>query len=184
VERWQIGGIFNMFVGEPITFGSNSSTFNNETDGTSNQLGDIPKTGTITRVSDGVVFYPGLRQVRDPGTDAITTAQGLQARSTLFAIADSSGRIIMSNPAPGQIGTMGYRTIFGPGSFTFDANLVKRVRIGEGKEFEFRIDAIDVLNTPRFGNPEVGINSTTTPFGRITSADGNRILVLNARINF
>jgi len=101
---------------------------------------------------------------------------------TLFAIADSSGNIILANPAPGQVGSLGYRALQGPGSFTLDVDLVKRVRIGEGKEFEFRVDAIDVLNTPRFGNPTTAINDTN--FGRITSASGNRIVVLNARINF
>ena len=62
-------------------------------------------------------------------------------------------------------------------------NLVKRVRLGERKEFEFRVDAIDVLNRPNFANPDTDINSPS--FGRITATNGgNRIIVLNARINF
>jgi hypothetical protein len=183
IEHWQLGAIFNVFAGEPMSFTSNVSSFNAETDGTPNQWGEIPKTGSVTRVSDGVVYYQGvLRQVSDPAVAGITTAQGLQGRSTLLAIADASGRIIMSNPLPGQIGSMGYRTVNGPGTFGFDVNLVKRVRIGEGKDFEFRVDAIDVLNTPHFGNPTTAINDTG--FGRITSATGNRLVVLNARINF
>ena len=71
----------------------------------------------------------------------------------------------------------------GPGQVRFDVNLVKRIRIGEGKEFEFRADAIDLLNRPNFANPNTDINSTN--FGRITETNGgNRIIVLNARINF
>jgi hypothetical protein len=185
VEQWQLGGIFNMFSGQPVSFGSNVSSFNAETDGTPNQLGDLPRTGVVTRVADGVVFFPSLSQVADPLVAGITNAQGLQARSTLRAIVDSSGRLVMANPAPGQVGTMGYRTVNGPGSFGLDVNLVKRVRIGEGKNFEFRVDAIDVLNTPHFEAPttdNLGINTNT--FGRITSATGNRLVVLNARISF
>ena len=70
-------------------------------------------------------------------------------------------------------------------SWRFDVNLVKRVRIGERKEFEFRMDAIDVLNSPIFNAPataDLDISSLT--FGRITTAGGNRIVVLGARINF
>jgi hypothetical protein len=184
VESWQLGSIFNVFSGQPITFGSNVSSFNAETDGTPNQLGPMPKSGKITRVSDGVVYFQGILQpVADPAIAGMEAS--LRGRSTLQAIADSSGRIIMANPLPGQVGTMGYRTLLGPSSFGFDVNLVKRVRIGEGKDFEFRVDAIDVLNTPHFEAPtndNLGINSLN--FGRITSATGNRIVVLNARINF
>jgi hypothetical protein len=166
-----------------LSVGNNVTTFNAETDMTPNQLGPVPATGTVTRVSDGVVFFPNLKQVADPGIANISTAQGLQQRSAMFAIADSSGKIILVNPAPGEVGSTGYRTLRGPGTFGFDANLVKRVKIGEGaKEFEFRVDAINILNKPVFDNPTLNINSTD--FGRITAATGNRIVVLNARINF
>ena len=70
----------------------------------------------------------------------------------------------------------------GPGEVRFDLNLVKRFRIGATKELELRGDAINVLNSPIWDDPDTDINSTG--FGRITSAGGNRIIVLNARINF
>jgi len=41
---------------------------------------------------------------------------------------------------------------------------------------------VDVLNKPQFDSPNTDINSTD--FGRITSAVGNRVIVLGARINF
>jgi len=59
---------------------------------------------------------------------------------------------------------------------------VKRVQIAESKEFELRVDGINVLNRPNFGVPNVNINSAT--FGRITTASGSREFVLNARLNF
>jgi hypothetical protein len=71
----------------------------------------------------------------------------------------------------------------GPGQVRFDLNLIKRIRIGERKEFQFRADAIDILNRPNFANPNTDINSPN--FGRITETiGGNRIIVLNAGINF
>jgi hypothetical protein len=61
-------------------------------------------------------------------------------------------------------------------------NLSKRVRISETKEFELRVDAVNVLNRPNFGNPNVNINSAS--IGRITSATGARSFVINSRLNF
>ena len=61
-------------------------------------------------------------------------------------------------------------------------NLIKRVKISETKEFEIRVDAINVLNTPQWGNPNLNIDNTN--FGRITTATGNRRFVMNARLNF
>jgi hypothetical protein len=91
--------------------------------------------------------------------------------------------LIAVNPAPGTIGGMSPSYLEGPGQVRFDMDVIKRIRIGERKEFEFRVDAIDLLNRPNFANPDADINSPT--FGRITATNsGNRIIVLNARINF
>ena len=61
-------------------------------------------------------------------------------------------------------------------------NLIKRVRISERREFELRIDAVNVLNHPNFGSPNLNINNLS--FGRITSATGNRRFVTSLRLNF
>jgi hypothetical protein len=44
------------------------------------------------------------------------------------------------------------------------------------------MDALNVLNHPNFGNPNLNINNAT--FGRITSATGSRSFVANLRLNF
>jgi hypothetical protein len=79
--------------------------------------------------------------------------------------------------------------------FAAGGALVKRVRINETKEFEIRLDAINVLNHPNFGNPTVDINSVN--FGVIplpgapgSTGDqgpvsaGNRTFTFGARLNF
>jgi len=190
IERWQIGAIYNLYAGQPLSFslGNNVRTFNNETDMTPNQFGPIPGKGQATKTADGVVFFTGLNQTADPSINLITTDQGLRGRSAMFAITDSSGRILLANPVAGETGSLGYRVVQGPATFAFDMDLVKRVRIGERKEFEFRIDAINVLNKPTWGSPNTNINDTN--FGRITSttnvdsSNASRIIVLNARISF
>jgi hypothetical protein len=62
-------------------------------------------------------------------------------------------------------------------------NVPEIPQIAEGKAFELRVDAINVLNHANFGNPSTAINSSNN-FGRITTAGGARSFVLNTRISF
>ncbi len=107
----------------------------------------------------------------------------------------AQGRLLLTNPAPGQIGSLGLKWIEGPPFLQFDMNLIKRIRVTETKEFEVRIDAANVLNHPNFGDPETNINSPN--FGRITALEGqnttaviqgpavgNRRFTVGARLNF
>ncbi|PYS32453.1 MAG: hypothetical protein DMG14_34535 [Acidobacteria bacterium] len=98
------------------------------------------------------------------------------------AIADSPGQLLLVNPTPGQIGNLGLKWIEGPAALGLDMNLIKRVRMAETKELEFRMDAVNVLNHPVFGNPDTNINSLS--FGRITTATGNRRFNIGVRLNF
>ena len=85
--------------------------------------------------------------------------------------------------------------IEGPAQFGFDANLLKRVKISETKEFEIRLDAINVLNHPNFGNPTVDINSVNFGVIPLPGAPGstggqgpvnagNRMFTFSARVYF
>jgi hypothetical protein len=86
------------------------------------------------------------------------------------------------HPGPGRLGRLARGWIEGPSRLGLDLNLIKRVRIDETQEFEVRVDAIDILNTPQWGDPNLNINSLN--FGRITTAAGNRQFTINARVNF
>jgi len=187
VGGWQIGGIFNAFSGTPIGLSSGLTTFNQFGYDTPTLVGSLPKsTGHVKRTDNGVVYFAALQQVPDPQIANLTTMQSLNRRSTLKAIADSSGKIIAVNPAPGTIGTLSPSYLEGPGSFRFDVNLIKRIRFRESRELVVRGDAINVLNSPRFDNPVTDINSVD--FGRITRNDPNsvasRIIALSMRLNF
>jgi hypothetical protein len=73
----------------------------------------------------------------------------------------------------------------GLGSFCFDMNVLKHLKLREERNFEFRPDIIGVTNTPQFSDDSVintDINSTN--FGRITGAAGARLFVLGLRLNF
>lgn len=142
VERWQVGVIYNIFSGQPITLSAERSSLNQFTDNTPTLVGNLSKGfGNVKVAPNGVKYFDGLQQVTDPAVAIITTQQGLQARSTLRAIADASGNVILINPSPGTLGTLAARYIEGPGSFRLDINVVKRFRISESKNFELQTGA-------------------------------------------
>ncbi|HYR41792.1 MAG TPA: TonB-dependent receptor [Terriglobia bacterium] len=183
VEGWQIGAIFNVFSGDPIGLSTQVTSFNQTIRNTPTLVGQLPKnTGQVRRVNDGVIYLGDLKQVSDPAIANLTPSQRLNAASSLKAIADSSGKIIAVNPMPGTLGSLSQTYLQGPGSFRFDANLIKRIRIRENKELLVRGDLINALNSPQFGDPTTDINDPN--FGRITQADDGRIIVLSMRINF
>jgi len=184
VERWQFGGIFSWTSGAPLNLSAPTSTiWQTTTNSTPSIVGDFPKSsGQVTKLSNGVTYFPGLLQITDPAIAGVSSLNALNGSFSNKAIADSQGNLFLVNPAPGQIGNLGLRWIQGPALFGLDVNLIKHVRITETKEFEFRVDANNVLNHPNFGNPNLNINSTS--FGRITTAGGNRSFVMNARLNF
>ena len=205
VERWQLGGIFSWSSGAPLTITAANSELTwtqvpgqiaiARTSNTADILGAFPKSsGKITPTSNGAYYFDGFTQVTDPSITGITGLQTLSSAFSNRAIADASGKIILSNPAPGTPGTLGRTWIQGPSHIGLDANLVKRVRITEQKEFEIRVDVINILNTPYWGNPTTDINSAN--FGRMTAGDvtngasnadnrsANRRFTFNARLNF
>jgi hypothetical protein len=119
-------------------------------------------------------------------------ASNLASFCTLTALADANGNIVLRNAAPGQLGTLGLRSIEGPGTWDFDANIQKSIKIGESKNLTLRIDAQNVFNhptpgiptpgSPTVGPPNLNINSGT--FGEINTKTGNRTLQGQLRFQF
>jgi hypothetical protein len=194
VERWQLGGIFSLSSGAPLSITSGVSSWNQFTvtggAGTNNTpvvVGDFPKSlGSISKEATGVInYFAGLKQVTDPARNDVTPLQTLQGSFSNFAIADSADKLLLVNAAPGQLGTLGQKWSEGPKNIGLDINLVKRIKLAESKEFELRVDAINVLNHPLFANPNLNIDNAN--FGRITANatnPGNRTFVMNARLSF
>jgi hypothetical protein len=183
-ENWGLGGIFSFSTGAPLTFSAPiASLWQTGTANTAVALQPIPTSaGKVTFVGNGVTYFPGWTQVKDPAIASLTTLNGVNTSSTNFAIQDANGHIVLQNPSPGTVGNVGRNTITGPNVVGFDVNAIKRVRLAEAKEVEFRVDVVNMLNHPNFGNPVTNINSTS--FGQIASATGSRRFTFNARVNF
>jgi hypothetical protein len=183
-ERWTFGGIFSYSTGQPLTITAPVSTvWQTTTAATPMALAPLPDTtAKVTYVSNGVTYFPGLKQIQDPSAAVVTALNNTRQSFNNLAIADSNDRLLLVNPGPGQAGTLGRNTVVGPASVGFDVDLIKRIRLTESKNVEVRVDAVNVLNHPNFGNPAVNMNATT--FGRITTATGARRFTFNARLNF
>ena len=185
VGGWQLSTVSSWSSGEPLTITSNVATVGTISNTSLPDLvGDFPKSLGEVKVQNGYVeYFPGIVSQRAPTTGLYgTDPNGLASFATLFNVVDSSGRVLLTNPQPGKVGTLGTRWIEGPGQLSLDLSLAKRIPIRESVSFTMRVDAIDALNKPQWGNPNVNLNNAN--FGRITSASGSRNFTLSARIDF
>jgi hypothetical protein len=185
VEGWDLSGIFSWTSGGPLTFSSSRRTLGfNANSNTADLVGNLPRELGKVQTREGFVeYFENLGTQRAPvpsyGGDTI-----LPGRFTNQVVVDSSGNILLQNPLPGTTGntSLNLGQFEGPASLALDMALSKRVRIGETRSFTIRADAINILNTPRWGDPNTDINSAN--FGRITSASGERTFTINARVDF
>ena len=191
VEGWQVSSVFSWISGAPLTFipGTTASPFVIGTTGfrsanTADLVGKLPKGIGQVEKGNGVVQYFSSLSVKSAPPPNFGGDPSLPSRFTNQVVVDSSGNIVLKNPEPGTTGNtpINMPGITGPASLGLDMALSKKVRIGENRSFTFRTDAINILNRPIWGNPNLNINSTT--FGRITTATGNRTITFNARIDF
>lgn len=91
---------------------------------------------------------------------------------------------ITSFRAPGanRFGDAGRNSLRGPGFVNYDLSLVKNLRFSEKYRIEFRAEAYNLTNTPRWGNPVNNVNNAA--FGQILGAGGERELQLALRLTF
>jgi hypothetical protein len=182
VEGWKVGTIFNLTSGAPLNIGAQNTLY---ASGTPDIVGAFPREGKVVWPSGqggiyGNFFSQQYTRVPDPSCAAL--ASNLTQWCTSTALADANGNIVLRNAAPGQLGTLGLRTIDGPGTWDLDANIQKSIQVAESKRLTLRIDATNVFNHPTPGNPNLNINSGT--FGEISSKTGNRTLQGQIRLEF
>ena len=147
------------------------------------QLGGIfyAYTGTPFTISaDGTrLAAPGNLQTADlVGTLNILGGAGTNTpyfAASNFATPTPAG-------APIRFGTTGRNTVRAPGVIGLDANLIKTFALTERIALQFRLEAANVTNHPRFGTP--GSNVDGGNFGIITSAGGERQLRYGVRLAF
>jgi hypothetical protein len=182
IEGWRFGTIFNLSSGAPLNVAGQNTLY---ASGTPNIVGVFPRQGEVVwPLNPGDIFGNSFseqyKRVTDPACGTI--ASNLRQWCTLTALADANGNIVLQNAGPGQAGTLGLRTLEGPGSWDLHANMQKSIQIGESRRLTFRVDANNVFNHPTPGNPNLNINSGT--FGQITTKTGSRSLQAQLHLDF
>jgi hypothetical protein len=79
----------------------------------------------------------------------------------------------------GQIGDAGRGVVRGPGFARTDLSLVRTIALPRQQRIEVRIEAFNLFDQDRLGNPGLSIGTPT--FGVITSADDGRIVQLGVK---
>jgi len=77
-------------------------------------------------------------------------------------------------PQQGTFGNVSRGSLRGPGLFMLDTSFLKRVRISEGLNLQFRAEAFNVLNHPNFGYPNEVVfqGSEYSPSGGVITNTG------------
>lgn len=182
VEKWQTAVIFTKQSGSPTNFSGSGDTFNTNGSGTAVYNGPIP-TGSVHYSGNNVVYFPsGYTQVPDPSIQNLPS--NLQSQSTLLALQGPNGNVAVQNALLGTIGGSDVTMFHGLGTYSLNVDLSKAILLNQEHNIRMtvRADAINILNSPIWGSPSYSINSTS--FGQISSATGNRNIVLGARLDF
>lgn len=81
-----------------------------------------------------------------------------------------------------RFGTAGFNSMRGPGVANWDLGLHRRFQLRGNADLQFRAEAFNVTNTPKFDNPRSTAGSSG--FGEIASSYGERELRLGLRLGF
>jgi hypothetical protein len=166
-------------------------------DGVSNRGSLFGKNNPYITVTDPQCSATGTGQTAYPTalTCGLTAVAKVVPAGTPGAVqygVDSNGSprfgvIVLQNPKPGTQGTLGQSTFEMPGTWRFDANLSKNIKLTETKSLQLRMDATNVLNHPNPLPiaPAISINSTSGDFGYLTNNKiGTRQFQAQLRLNF
>jgi hypothetical protein len=171
VGGWTLGGRETIAAGSPVLLSGGRNTVNNLS-------------------QSGVVFGSGLTP--DELQKRLSAVSGYYAgtRSLISDIADIANVTSTTtsvNPAlfgpsstPGEYSAFVY--LRNTTSYQFDMSVNKDVRINERFRLTLRAVALNFLNHPFF--PLANTSPTSTSFGQITSASGNRTVQLRASLDW
>jgi len=84
----------------------------------------------------------------------------------------------------GTLGNLGKRSVRGPKQWDFDVSLARMFNLGETETLEFRVEAYNLTNSFRPGNPNVNRNNRNFGVTRASGSDDPRILQFALKLGF
>jgi hypothetical protein len=180
LRNWHISPVFVGHTGLPVNI-----TQTNEIPGSSQRPNGDPR---LLKLANPTKNGAALQYFDSPQTD-----------TTNFPLTPSGPVYNTINGVRTQIVATGFGNVSrdsnrAPGEVDFDASVSKDFKIHEALNFQFRVDAFNVINHTNFQSPsgslsvtEVGTTATfatSSGFGRITGTQPNRQMQLSARFFF
>jgi hypothetical protein len=179
---WTAGAVLTMRTGLPVnvTIERPDELYRDSSGLWYSLSTNVPATSVLLmNVPGGGESRPTLRPNLVPGMDPyIHGSRGTELSPAAFSI-----------PLPGTYGDLGRNSLRGPGFSQFDAQISRRLRIGERQSFVIRVDAFNLLNRANFANPQASLpdglsdlqpgsafSTKTAPgFGQIVSTVGRTV---------
>ena len=93
-------------------------------------------------------------------------------------------RTSFERAALGTLGNLGARNVNGPNQWDFDVSLARTFNLGETETLEFRVEAYNLTNSFRPGNPNTNLNSGRFGRTRAIESDDTRILQFALKLGF
>jgi TonB dependent receptor len=197
IEGWQMGWITSVISGAPLAATANCGLYANCTPDEVNG-GIDPNSAAVSwpnGADSGSLFANRYVATPDPQCAGIWDP----SLCTLTASMNSETQtIVLQNPMPGTMGTMGFNKFRDHGRWNVDLSISKAVTIDETRSFRFRADISNIFNhpmasgVPAFGNgtrvenagpPSMTINSSL-PIGYYDRKIGGRTFQAMLRFDF
>jgi hypothetical protein len=188
VTGWQFSGVARVQSGTPAQLTSGRGTFNNNDNGVvlhNMTTAELQDQVSIRKLGNGIVTYLPQSLINN------SLAAFQLVNNVTF---DPSAPYVGPANTPGQVGNIVY--IYNPWLERCDLSLVKKTKIHESKEIEFRVNALNVFNLTNFfltpsGFGSLAVNSTV--FGQTrqaykdlnsTNDPGSRVIEFALRFTF
>ncbi|MBK9163069.1 MAG: TonB-dependent receptor [Acidobacteria bacterium] len=185
---FQIGAIFKVGSGAPITFTDARGTLNRagrsgrQTALTNLTASELQSLVGIYRTPNGIFFLPPAVLGRNADGTINSAAGGTGRGANGFDTATFAGQIFFNN-APGQTSGLSRAVVTGPTTYILDLSLIKRFRFGERFTVQVQGDLFNAFNTVNFV-PGQFLDINGTNFGRISATTAPRVSQLALRIEF
>jgi hypothetical protein len=129
---WRLNGVFASYSGTPFTVSASTNSLNTPGSAqTADQIAEIVKNGDV---GPGSQYY-AVTSFRDPNFQRPANAY--------------------------RFGTMGRNALYGPGFRKADLGMFKDFKIRERFTLQFKAEAFNFTNTPRFNNPNSNVSGMT-----------------------
>jgi hypothetical protein len=195
VNGYQIGSVFLLQSGQPVTLQSSNidSNINFDVAGDRSSRNPLGVGNTGSDVFAVCGLPGGTTGLSNGGPGAFGTPTGVAAGGGCFSPADPTGSTFFPaigytpvNPAaryvvtgPGAASNVGRNSFYSPGFRVWNLSLGKDIPFTEQKYLQLRVDAFNILNHPNFalsnGNvfSNAGVTAATSTHGYVFPTDPN-----------